>query len=146
VPKIWFRKSKNAYYLQIDRRTQKRLGRTNAEAEAAYREWLLGQGQPLPAREVQKFTVGELAQQFLDHCKAHTKPKSYEFYCYFVVPFAERFGAAPAATFPPLTFTKWLDEHPGWKGARRNAIIAVKRLFNWAVNETRLLPANPDVA
>jgi integrase len=35
VPKIWFRKDKNAYYLQVDRKRQKRLGRTKAEAEIA---------------------------------------------------------------------------------------------------------------
>lgn len=68
VPKIWYRKSKKACYLQVDRHTQKRLGKTLAQAEAAYRAWLLDQGEPLPAREVRKLTVGELAQQFLDHC------------------------------------------------------------------------------
>src|SRR5947209_5062065 len=111
--KIWWRTSKQAYYLQIDRKTQKRLGKTKAEAEAAYRQWLLEQGEELLAVERKKLTVAELAQQFLDDAKAHTKPKSYEFYCYFVVPFAERFGAAQAAVFSPLAFTKWLDEHPG---------------------------------
>jgi hypothetical protein len=47
-----------------------------------------------------------LAQEFLDHSKAHTKPKIYEFYCYFVVPFVERFGGAMASDFSPLAFTK----------------------------------------
>jgi len=142
VPKIWFRKDKNAYYLQIDRKHQKQLGKTKAEAETAYRTWLIEQGGDLPPAERKKLTVAELGQQFLDHAKVHTKPKSYEFYCYFVVPFVERFGSAQAADFSPLAFTRWLDEHQGWKGARRNAIVAVKRLFNWAV-ENRLLTDNP---
>lgn len=60
-----------------------------------------------------------------------------------MVPFVERFGAAAAATFPPLCFNKWLDEHPGWKGARRNAVIAVKRMLNWAVSDAGLLTQNP---
>jgi hypothetical protein len=51
MPKIWYRASKMAYYLQIDRRTQKRLGRTLKEAEAAYRQWLLDRGEALPAPE-----------------------------------------------------------------------------------------------
>lgn len=55
----------------------------------------------------------------------------------------ERFGSAAAATFPPLAFNKWLDEHSGWKGARRSAIIAVKRMFNWAVNDAGLLADSP---
>ncbi len=40
MPKIWFRESKQAYSLQIDRHTQKRLGKTRAEADAAYRRWI----------------------------------------------------------------------------------------------------------
>jgi integrase len=142
MPKIWYRSSKKAYYLQIDRRTQKRLGRTLKEAEAAYRQWLIDQGEALPAPQRKKLTVAEVAQEFLDHARAHTKPKTYESYCYFVVPFVERFGSVPAATFPPLSFTKWLDEHEGWKGCRRNAVIAVKRPFNWAVDQ-KLISESP---
>src|SRR5689334_2082674 len=51
MPKIWFRKSKKAFYLQIDRNTQMRLGKTKAEAEAAYRAWLIEQGEQLPPSE-----------------------------------------------------------------------------------------------
>jgi hypothetical protein len=117
MPQIWFRKSKKAYYLQIDRNTQKRLGK--AEAEAAYRQWVLEQGGALPASDRRKFTVAEAAQLFLDHAKATTKPKSYEFYCYFIVPFVERFGGAAMADFPPVAFIRWLDDHAGWKGNAR---------------------------
>jgi integrase len=59
-----------------------------------------------------------------------------------VAPFVARFGAALAATFPPLSFQKWLNEHQGWKGCRRNAIAAIRRLFNWAVKR-KLIPENP---
>jgi integrase len=142
MPKIWYRESKKAYYLQIDRTQQKRLGRTLKVAETAYRQWLIDRGETLPAPERKKLTVAEVAQEFLDRSKNHTKPKTYESYCYFVVPFVERFGSVPAATFPPLSFNKWLDEHPGWKGCRRNAVISVKRLFNWAVDQ-KLIPENP---
>lgn len=48
----------------------------------------------------------------------------------------------PAATFPLLSFTKWLDDYAGWKGSCRNATIAVKRVFNWAV-EHKILAENP---
>jgi integrase len=143
MPKIWYRKSKKAYYLQIDRHTQKRLGKTRSEADAAYREWLIEQGTSLPEKEQKRLTIQEVADEFLAHARAHTKPKSHAFYSYFVEPFLERFGAALAAGFSPLAFTKWLDEHEGWKGSRRNAIIAVKRMFNWAVKEAKLLKESP---
>jgi integrase len=142
MPKIWWRESKKAYYLQIDRNTQKRLGKTLTEAEMAYREWILDHGESLPRREQKKLTVAELAQVFLDRVKAKKKPKTYDSYCYFICPFVERFGAAPASTFPLLTFEKWLDEHRGWKGCRRNAIVSVLVLFNWGIKK-RLLWENP---
>jgi len=44
--------------------------------------------------------------------------------------------------FPPLSFQKWLNEHKGWKGSRRNAIVAIRRLFNWAVKR-KLITENP---
>ncbi len=119
MPKVWYRASKQAYYLQIDRRTQRRLGRTLKEAEAAYRQWLIDRGEALPAPERKNLTLEEVAQEFLDQARAHTKPKTSESYCYFVVPFVERFGSVPAATFPPLSFIKWRDEHEGWKGWSR---------------------------
>src|SRR5262249_54049586 len=133
LPKPWYRKDKKAWYLQVSRRKQKRLGKTKAEADEEYRRWILEQGEALPQGERKNLTVAELAQAFLDSAKLHIKPKSYEFYCYFIVPFVERFGSAPAATFPPLSFTKWRDEHEGWKGSLRCCTVAVKRLFNWAV-------------
>jgi integrase len=143
LPKPWFRKSKKAWYLQVSRGVQKCLGKTRAEADRAYRHWLLEQGEQLPVMERRRLTVAEVAQEFLDHSRKNNDEGTYQFYCYFVVPFVERFGSAPAATFPPLSFIKWLDEHDGWKGARRNAIIALKRMFNWAANDAGLLVANP---
>ena len=143
LPKPWYRKSKKAWYLQVSRGVQKCLGKTRAEADRAYRQWVLEQGEQLPAAERRRLTVAEVAQEFLDHSKRNNDARTYQFYCYFVVPFVERFGSAAAATFPPLSFSKWLDEHEGWKGSRRNAIIAVKRMFNFAVNDAGLLPANP---
>src|SRR5262249_52482439 len=100
------------------------------------------QGEPLPRQDQQKLTVAEIAQEFLDDSKTNNDPRTYEFYCYFVVPFVERFGGARAACFPPLAFKKWLNEHEGWQACRQNAVVAIRRLFNWAVKQ-RLIPENP---
>src|SRR5262249_49068217 len=142
LPKPWFRKSKKAWYLQVSRGVQKRLGKTKAEADAAYREWLLNEGEPLTRQDQQKLTVAEIAQEFLNDSKVNNDPRTYEFYCYFVVPFVRRFGAARAAYVPPLSFQKWLNEHEGWQACRRNAVVAIRRLFNWAVKR-KLIPENP---
>jgi integrase len=142
LPRPWFRKDKKAWYLQVSRNQQKRLGKTKTEADIAYREWVLDQGGMLPANQSKRLTVAEIAQEFLDDSKANNDARTYEFYRYFVAPFVTRFGAAVAATFPPLTFQKWLNEHKSWKGSRRNAVVAIRRLFNWAVKR-KLIPENP---
>src|SRR5262249_18704139 len=54
----------------------------------------------------------------------------------------EMYGTLLGKDLKPLHVTRWLDAHPGWKGSRRNAIIAVKRAFNWADAEGLLQP-NP---
>jgi hypothetical protein len=130
LPKPWYRAPKKAWYLRASRHQQLKLGKTKAAADAAYRRWLLEHNEDLPAAERKRLTVAEVAREFLDHSKRTNDARTYEFYRYFVAPFVERFGSAAAARFPPLAFTKWLDEHPGWKGSRRNAIVAVKRMFS----------------
>ena len=52
------------------------------------------------------------------------------------------YGTLLGKDLKPLHVTRWLDAHPGWKGSRRNAIVAVKRVFNWADAEGLLQP-NP---
>src|SRR5205085_196899 len=106
------------------------LGKTKEEADRRFREWVIEQGGSLPDAERKKLTIAEVAQEFLDFSKNNNDEPTYDYYRYFIVPFVERFGSAVAKAFSPLSFTKWLDEHPGWKGCRRNAIIAVKRMFN----------------
>ena len=142
LPKPWYRKSKKAWYLQVSRGEQLCLGKTKAEADRRYRQWLIDNAGSLPQPTQRQLTIAELAQEFLNHSRQHTEPKTYEFYCFFIVPFVERFGSACASTFLPRTFNKWLDEHGGWKGSRRCAIIAIKRMFNWATKE-KLLAESP---
>jgi integrase len=142
LPKPWYRASKKAWYLQVGRGQQLCLGKTKDDADRRYRQWLLEEGGQMPADSRRKLTIGEIGQEFLDHSKRHNDPKTYQFYCFFVVLFVERFGSASATEFIPRTFNKWLDEQTGWKGSRRCAIIAIKRMFNWAVDE-KLLAVNP---
>lgn len=52
------------------------------------------------------------------------------------------FGTLTALELKQFHVSRWLDAHPGWHGCRRNAVICVKRAFNWAAAEG-LLPQNP---
>jgi integrase len=116
------------------------LGKTRTEADAAYRTLLLANDGHVPVAHAHKLTVAEIGQQFLDHCKLHTAPASYEHYRYFVKPFVDQFGGAAAAELIPRSFNLWLDARK--QGSRRNAVIAIKRMYQWAVGEG-LLKENP---
>ena len=61
LPKPWHRKSKKAWYLQISRTEQKRLGHTKEEADRAYRDWQLEHGQSFTAQDRKKLTIVEIA-------------------------------------------------------------------------------------
>jgi hypothetical protein len=47
-----------------------------------------------------------------------------------------------AGDIKPLHVTQWVDSHESWLGGARNAVICVKRTFNWAHAEG-LLDVNP---
>src|SRR5205085_937741 len=79
---------------------------------------------------------------FLDWSRKHHRPATYRGYKDFLQDFCEVYGTLLAKDLKPLHVTRWLDSHPGWKGSRRNAIVAVKRAFNWADAEGLLQP-NP---
>jgi integrase len=51
------------------------------------------------------------------------------------------YGRLPAHELRPIHVTRWLDAH-AWKGGRRNAVVAVKRAFNFADQQGVLSP-NP---
>jgi integrase len=141
-PKPWYRKSKDAWYVEIDGR-QVRLakGRDNKnEALRAFCRLILTAPGRLP--DPQTVQVAVVCDQFLDHSQKHHAADTYRWYRAYLQDFCEAYGTLPAKDLKPLHVSRWLDAHPGWKGSRRCAVIAVKRAFNWAETEG-LLTANP---
>ena len=151
----WYRKSKNKWFVEI-RGKQESLGRHpegapppkkgrngwNAPPEimAAYHKLMAAD--PLHIPEQTKLQVCQVFDLFLDFSHKHHEPATYLSYCAFLQDFSELFGTILGQDLKPLHVTRWLDAHPGWKGSRRNAVIAVKRAFNWADAEGLLQP-NP---
>jgi integrase len=86
--------------------------------------------------------VAVVCDLFLDWSQKHHEPGTYEWYRHFLQDFCESYGAMPAADLKPLHVTRWLDAHSTWTGGRRNAVICVKRTFNWAESEG-ILTGNP---
>jgi len=106
-------------------------------------------------------SVREVCQAYLDHSKATDRPSTYENRAGTLFDFCKGFAAGYrnkslegakrlhsgygdhlVSEVKKHHVTAWLNAHPAWKGARRTKIQAVKRAFNYAV-EQELIPANP---
>ena len=140
----WYRASRDAWYVRVDGK-QVRLakGKANKKAaiEAFHRLMALGPG-GLP--KTQEITAAHVCDLFLTWSEKHHDAKTFGWYKSFLNSFCkhERVGVLPASQLKVFHVTRWLDAHPGWVGARRNAVICVKRAFNWATAEG-ILKENP---
>jgi integrase len=86
--------------------------------------------------------IATVCDLFLDFSQKHHTADTYRGYREFLQDFCLTYGTLLGSDLKPLHVTRWLDSHPGWKGCRRNAVVAVKRVFNWADSEGLLQP-NP---
>lgn len=153
--KPWYRASKDKWFVEIDGKQcplgkhpegapapRKGKGGWNAppEIKAAFHKLIASNPANVPkSTEIKTCQVCDL---FLDWSKLHNEPKTYEGYLAFLQDFSESYGLLDAKDLKPLHVTRWLDAHQGRKGSRRNAVVAVKRAFNWAEGEGVLIP-NP---
>lgn len=154
-PKPWFRASKSAWYVE-HRSKQIRLGEHpdgapppkktksgwNAPQAILDAFYKLMATDPANLPKPEKITVETVCDLFLDHSEQHHSPDTFANYKHFLQSFADSYGRDPAAGMKPFHVTRWLDARPKWKGARRHAVIAVKRAFSWA-DQQGVLAANP---
>jgi integrase len=138
----WYRASKDAWFVEIGGKQHRLVnGKANEKAawDAFYRLMASGKGKVPEADTLRVATVCDL---FLEFSHKHHAPDTYRWYGDYLQDFCESFGTLLAGDLRPLHVSTWLDAHPGWKGSRRCAVIAVKRAFNWAVSEG-VLASNP---
>jgi integrase len=144
TPKPFYRSFNDTWYVQLGKR-QIPLAKGKANEREAYRRYYdVMAEQPTGAMPgpLPKAKVAVVCDQFLDWCQKHNAPRTYDWYREFLQDFCEHCGKMAVSDLKPFHVTKWLDLHPGWKGSRRGAIIAVKRAFTWAADEG-LIEANP---
>jgi integrase len=153
--KPWYRASKKKWFVEIDGRKVP-LGRHpegapppkkgkngwNAPSEIMTAFFKLMASDPTILPRAEEIKVCQVCDLFLDWSAKHHKPETYAWYLHFLQSFSNLHGLLGAAELKPLHVTRWLDAHKAWKGGQRNAVIAVKRAFNWAHSEG-LLPSNP---
>lgn len=144
TPKPFYRRFNDTWYVQIGKQ-QVRLAKGKANEAEAYRRYFEVMAEhptgrmadPLPDPK-----VAFVCDLFLEWCQKHNAPRTYQWYRDFLQNFCEHCGKMALSELKPFHVTRWLDANPDWNGSRRGAISAVKRAFNWAV-EQGLLTANP---
>jgi site-specific recombinase XerD len=80
-------------------------------------------------------SVASLCDLFPEWCEKHNSARTYELYRDFPQSFCKQCGRMRVTELKPFSVNQWLDRQTGWREARRGAIIAVKRVFNWSVDE-----------
>ena len=151
----WYRPVRDAWFVEIGGK-QRPLGKHpegapkpkkgkngwNAPPEimTAFHRLMATESRTLP--EADTLRVCQVADLFLDYSQKHHEAATFRGYRDFLQDFCDVYGALFAKDLKPLHVTRWLDSHAGWKGGRRNAVVAVKRAFNWADAEGLLQP-NP---
>ena len=148
----WYRASRDAWFVKIDGRQRplgkhpkgapvpkksEETGRWNAPKailEAFHRLMALG---PAGLPKNQEITAAHVCDLFLVWSKSQHDDRTFRWYTSFLNSFCncEQIGTLPAAEVKPYHVTHWLEAHPKWKNSRRNAVICVKRAFNWAHGE-----------
>ncbi len=137
-PKPFFRKSKNAWYLQLGTR-QISLGRDKKEAWTRYHQ-IMADNQPL--RETA--TIEMLFERFLDWVQENRKPGTYDKNQRHLSSFAKFIGKrTKISAVRGSDLSEWVEQEKTWNSTSRNdAIASVIRCFNWAVGKN-FLAVNP---
>src|SRR5262249_12761121 len=82
--------------------------------------------------------VPDLIEEFLDWCRKHREPRTFDFYREKTQSFLDHLKAQgqlylEADKLRPIHLQKWADSHEDWKaGQKHQAIMSVQRAFNWA--------------
>ena len=153
-PQPWFRTSKNAWYVQHDGQKvrlgehpdgaappKKTKGSWNAPPAIRDAFYKLMASDPANLPKADLILTAQVADLFLSHSEKHNERATYLWYKHFLQSFSTLYGRVPAHELKPIHVTRWLDANT-WKGGQRNAVIALKRAFNWADQQEVLTP-NP---
>ncbi len=86
-------------------------------------------------------TVNALVTKYLTWCSKHRAPRSMEWYQGHLKSFLQYPGIPDlaAAAIKPFHVTEWVDSKTTWGSTySRGAIVAVQRVWNWAVEQGHL--------
>ena len=138
-PKPWWRESRQAWFVQIDR-VQHNLG---PDKEAAYQKFYELMSQP-KKRAPSADAVVEVVDLYLDWCEKHRAPDTFEWYRSRLELFCRSIPHQLSCShLRPFHVQEWVDSRDSWeKGSKRNGIRAVQRSMRWA-EEQGYIDHNP---
>lgn len=149
----WFRRQTWSWYVELDGGRQHRLGKhpndtqpvkgkkgwnPPEEIREAWHRLMRDGGKLPPGKEP---TVAVLFDDFLSFADETTKPKTRDWYLFFLQDFKDRHPALLASSVTEAHVERWLRakrQRPWGQSSRRGAITALKRVLNWAVKTHRL--------
>lgn len=139
--KPYFRTFDGWWYIQIrqgSKRIQKKLVKGKENRQQAYDLFnkMVAEEAELPPPT--RLKVHDLLVAFLKHAAVSVKEKTFDWYKKFLVNFDDRYGSLKPHQVTGEIVTAWLNSNKRWKGARRGAVIALKRAFNWAYDNNKI--------
>ncbi|MEM8945763.1 MAG: tyrosine-type recombinase/integrase [Planctomycetota bacterium] len=134
-PKPFFRKSKNAWYLQIGKR-QISLGKDKKQAWARYHELMAEKR----STEDETVTIETLLEHYLDWVQKNRSAGTYGRLTHRLSHFARYIGRSKrAASITGADLSAWVETEHSWNSTTKNdGIGAVVRAYNWAVGKRYL--------
>ena len=138
-PKPFYRKSKNAWYLQLGRR-QISLGK---EKKAAWKKYHQIMADEAPIKE-DTTTIETLFERYLDWIQENRKPGTYKTIQQHLSHAAKYLGKrTKIADLCGADLTDWVETESTWNSTLGTMRLgSVVRAFNWAVRK-RYLRTNP---
>ena len=139
--KPFFRKFDGWWYVQLregSRRFQKKLVKGKENRQEAYELFNQLMADKVEIPTPTRCRVHDILAAFLKYSAAHTAVRTFEWYQSFLANFDDLYGSLKPQQVTPQIVEAWLNANKGWKGCRRGAIIALKRAFNWALDNGKI--------
>ncbi|MEM8665871.1 MAG: site-specific integrase [Planctomycetota bacterium] len=136
--KMWFRKDRKTWMVTIEGKRHN-LGRDKKAAKERFYQ-LMSDSDPTTRDDE---LVESLICDFILWCREHRAISTTMRYKELLITLTDLFPSVTVGEMGPAFVTKWLQNQQAWNSTtKRNAMVALNRVFNWAV-KNRGLKANP---
>lgn len=136
-PSPWYRKSKDAWYVKVDRRHIPLRVRGRNNREAAVRAWhrlMAGFASETPTTRPTAVSVREWQTAFLDYAETRLKPNTLVWYRHALNHFNSDFATRPLASISPGDVERWSRSQRTWGDTSRAHALGILQIaFRWAV-------------